>query len=239
MNVLITICGRGGSKGVKNKNIKEIDGKPLIAYTIEVAKKWDKAGKIVCSTDSEKIAAVAKEYGADVPFMRPDELANDTAGKLPVIRHALKESEKIYGENFDVVVDLDVTCPIRSVQDIDKAFKIFMDKKPDLLFSVVKSSRNPYFNMVELNEEGFARLVKEEPDGKILRRQDAPKVYDIIASIYIYGREFLLNESYDKLLDSKRVAVYEMSDNSAIDIDTELDFKYMEFLIKEGKVSFD
>ena len=239
MNILITICGRGGSKGVKNKNIKEIDGKPLIAYTIEVAKKWDKASKIVCSTDSEEIAAVAKEYGAEVPFMRPDELANDTAGKLPVIRHALKESEKIYGKKFDVVVDLDVTCPIRSVQDINNAFEIFVEKKPDLLFSVVESSRNPYFNMVELNEGGFARLAKEEPDGKILRRQDAPKVYDIIASIYIYSREFLLNDSYDKLLDSKRVAVYEMSDNSAIDIDTELDFKYMEFLIKEGKVSFD
>jgi len=236
MNILVTVCGRGGSKGVKNKNIRELAGKPLIAYTIEVAKRWGKASKIICSTDSEDIAMVAKEFGAEIPFMRPYELASDTAGKIPVIKHALIESEKAYGEKFDVVVDLDVTGPVRTVQDLDNALNIFVEKKPEALFSVVESRRNPYFNMIELDDSGFAKVSKM-PSGKILRRQDAPKVYDVHASIYFYSREFLLNEDYRGVLDSDRVAAYEMDGKSAIDIDSEMDFKFIEFLLENGEIN--
>ncbi|MCX6709507.1 MAG: acylneuraminate cytidylyltransferase family protein [Candidatus Woesearchaeota archaeon] len=236
MNILITICARGGSKGVKGKNFRKIAGKPLMAYTIETAKKWGKAKRIVCSTDSQKIADIAKKYGAETPFMRPDYLATDTAGKVPVIRHALIESEKIFGERFDIIVDLDVTSPVRTVKDLDKAFKIFMEKKPDVLFSVVKARKNPYFNMIELNKEGFAELSKKL-ERNILRRQDAPKVYEANASIYFYSRDFLLNEKYNTILSSKRAMVYVMDSANSIDIDNELDFRFIEFLLNKKVIS--
>jgi len=236
MNILITICARGGSKGVKDKNIREIAGKPLMAYTIETAKKWGKAKRIVCSTDSQKIADIAKKYGAEVPFMRPDYLATDTIGKLPVTRHALIESERIFGERFDIIVDLDVTSPVRTVKDLDNALKIFMEKKPDVLFSVIEARKNPYFNMIELNKEGFAELSKKL-EREILRRQDAPKVYEANASIYFYSRDFLLNEKYNTILSSKGAVVYVMDSANSIDIDNELDFRFIEFLLNNKVIS--
>lgn len=238
MNILITICARGGSKGVKNKNIRSVAGKPLIQYTIDQAKKWGKANKIVCSTDSEKIAEIAKENGIHVPFMRPEELSSDTAGKISVIRHALEKSEEIYNEKYDLIVDLDVTSPIRTIEDLNKSLEIFNNKKPDLVLSVVEARKNPYFNLLELSDEGFAKLSKESSD-KILRRQDAPKAYDANASIYFYSREFLMNPENVAPLSSKKVAMHVMDDASSIDVDTEMDLKYIEFLIENGGVSFD
>jgi len=236
MNILVTICARGGSKGVKNKNIRELDGKPLIYYTIEAAKKWGKATRIVCSTDSQQIAEVAKECGAEVPFMRPPELATDSAGKVPVIRHALLECQRIYGEKYDLVVDLDVTSPIRTSKDLDGCLKLYEEFHPDVVFSVLDARRNPYFNMVEtIDKDGFAVLCKDA--GKVLRRQDAPKVYDMNASIYFYNPEFLLSSEDVSIHSAKKKMVYVMQETSAMDIDSELDFKIMEILLKEKVVS--
>lgn len=234
-NILITIAARGGSKGVKGKNIKEIAGKPLIAYTIDIAKRWGKAKHVVCTTDSEKIAEVAKKFGAEVPFLRPQELSSDTSGKVQVIRHAWKESQKIYSEKYDVVVDLDVTAPIRKTSDLDKCLALFTEKNPEILFSVVNAKKNPYFNMVEDAGDGFVKISKEL-NTQTERRQDAPKVYEMNASIYFYSIEFLADETKNIVTSPKRTVAYVMDDISSVDIDNELDFRYIEYLIKEGVV---
>jgi len=232
-NILLTICARGGSKGVKNKNIRNLAGRPLIAYTIKLALKWGKANHVVVSTDSKPIVSVARKLKAEVPFMRPKGLAADNTPKLLAIRHALIESERIFKKRFDIVVDLDATAPIRKVKDIDNCLRIFIKKKPDVLFSVVSARRNPYFNMVERKKDGFVKLCKNLPY-KIKRRQDAPQVYSMNASIYFYSRKFLLNTKQDTPFSNK-TAIYIMDDSSQYDIDTEMDFKFIEFLIKEGK----
>lgn len=231
-NLLITICARGGSKGVKGKNIKELAGKPLIYYTIKQAKEWRKAKHIVVSTDSEEIVKIAKELELEVPFIRPVDLATDTAGKVGVIKHALVSCEKIFGEVFNSVMDLDVTCPIRKISDLENAFNLFLEKKPKTLFSVVTAHRNPYFNIVEEGVDGRVHLCKQ---GNFARHQDAPKVYDMNASIYIYDRQYLLNKETVSAISDNSI-VYVMDSVSRIDIDSELDFKFIEFLTKEGIV---
>lgn len=232
-NLLITICARGGSKGVKNKNIRKLLGKPLIYYTIKQAKEWGRGKHIVVSTDSVVVARIAKDLGAEVPFIRPADLATDTAGKVAVIRHALNSCEQIYGEKYQTVIDLDVTSPIRKVSDLENIYQLFMKKRPKTLFSVVPAHRNPYFNMVEEGEDGKMHLCKE---GNIARRQDAPKVYDMNASIYIYDRKYLLQEGNESAVSDNTIA-YLMDDVSRTDIDSELDFKFIEFLVKEKIIS--
>lgn len=230
--LLITICARGGSKGVKNKNIRDLAGKPLIYYTIKQVKQWNRGKHIVVSTDSKEIAEIAKEYGAEIPFMRPQELANDTAGKVAAIRHALISCEEIFGETYETVMDLDVTSPVRTVQDLENAYKLFLEKLPKTLFSVVPAHRNPYFNMVEETEDGKVKLCKK---GDFARRQDAPTVYDMNASIYIYDRSYLLEGNESAISDNS--IVYIMGEKSRTDIDCELDFKFIEFLVREGVIN--
>lgn len=232
--ILVTVCARGGSQGVKGKNIRLLNGKPLISYTIAQALNWDKASRVVVSTDSEEIASIGRGYGAEVPFIRPNDLATDRAGKVSVIRHALLESERIYKEKYDIIVDLDVTAPIRTIQDLDSALELFDVKNPKILFSVVAAHKNPYFNMVEIDRHGKAHLSKIPVD-PVLRRQDAPAVYSMNASIIMFRRDFLLDES-NCSAQSDNSIVYEMSEFAGIDIDREIDFKFIEFLVKEGVV---
>jgi CMP-N-acetylneuraminic acid synthetase len=233
-NILLTICARGGSKGVKGKNIRELNGKPLIYYTIKQAKEWGKAKNIVVSTDSEEIACIAKKYGVDIPFLRPAELASDIAPKFPVLRHALRKSEELFKSKYDIVVDLDVTSPIRTITDLDNCLDIFLKYKPETLFSVIQSHKNPYFNMVEENPDNTVALCKKLPSN-VYRRQDAPRVYDMNASIYFYRRDYVNSEENNSVF-SKKSLIYVMDDFKSIDIDEELDFKFVEFLIKEGVV---
>lgn len=233
MKILGTICARGGSKGLKNKNIRELAGKPLITHTVEYFKKWGKADRIVCSTDSEKIANIAKKYGAEIPCMRPPELATDNAFKLHVIQHILKFCEKQDNTKYNIIVDLDPTAPLRKLNFLNEAFKKFLDSDANNLYSVNKARKNPYFNMVELDENGYAHLCKENDT---VRRQDAKPVYELNASIYIYNRDFLLNTN---TLHSDKTIIYEMPDSASIDIDSELDFMFVEFLLKNGVFKFD
>lgn len=235
MNILGTICARGGSKGVPNKNIRNLAGKPLIYYTISVMKKWGKASKIICSTDSHEIARIANEYGAETPFMRPKELASDTAPKIPVIQHALRFCEQHYKTQYDAVVDLDPTAPLRSVNDLNKAFDEFIQTRAQVLYSVTIAKKNPYFNMIELDEKGNAQLSKSL-GSEYFRRQDAPIVYEINGSIYCYDRDYLINASS---LHCEREKVYVMDEISSVDIDREIDFKFVEFLLKFGYFHFD
>ena len=234
MKILAVIAARGGSKGVKNKNIKPLAGKPLILYTIEQVLEWGKFDKFVVSTDSEEIRNIAKASGAEAPFTRPKELSGDKIGKLAVLRHALSEAERYYSVRFDAVLDLDATSPIRAVEDIDNIVNMFEQKKADCVFSVVKARKNPYFNMVEEQPDGTVRPCKKAPFD-ILARQSEPAVYEMNASLYVYGRDFLLDES-NKTPYCKRAYAYKMQDKAAVDIDTEANFKYIEFLVKEEMV---
>ena len=227
--VLCTICARGGSKGVKNKNIKPINSKPLIAYTIEQAKESDLFEHIVISTDSDDIAAIAKEYGAEVFFKRSAEMASDTAGKLDVIRDAFQRSEKYYNETFDYLIDLDATAPLRSVEDITQSFEQFLKNNNDNLVTAMPSRRSPYFNLVEVDNKGKVYLSKTLNDS-VVRRQDAPKSYDMNASIYIWKRDIILNSN---TLFLEKTGLYVMPEERSIDIDNELDYKFVEFLMKE------
>jgi len=230
--ILCTICARGGSKGVKNKNIKELNGKPLIAYTIEQAKDLGLFDHIVVSTDSDVIASIAQEYGAEIFFKRSADMASDTAGKLDVIRDAFIRSEEYYHTSFDYLIDLDATAPLRNVEDIINSFKQFQENDNDNLITAMPGRRSPYFNLVEQNKEGKVYLSKTL-DSAIVRRQDAPKSYDMNASIYIWKRDAILNE---KSLFLEKTGLYVMPEERSIDIDTELDYKFVEFLMKENDV---
>jgi len=228
--VICTICARGGSKGVKNKNIKLINGKPLIAYTIEQAKASQLFEHIVISTDSDDIAEISQQYGAEVFFKRNAEMASDTAGKLDVIRDAFIRSEKHYDQTFDYLIDLDATAPLRSVEDIINSFKQFLKYGNDNLITAMPSRRSPYFNLVEINNKGNVQLSKAL-DKNVVRRQDAPKSYDMNASIYIWKREVILNEN-SLFLES--TGLYVMPEERSIDIDSELDFEFVDFLMRKS-----
>lgn len=230
VKVLCTICARGGSKGVKDKNIKLINGKPLIAYSIEQAHLTGLFEHIVVSTDSDQIAEIAEEYGAELFFKRSFDIASDKAGKIDAIRDAFKQSEEYYSEKFDYLIDLDATSPLRSVEDIKSAFKQFIVGDNSNLISAMPSRRSPYFNLVETDESGNVYLSKKL-NKQTVRRQDVPNSYDMNASIYIWRRATILNE--DSLFLDK-TGLYIMPEERSVDIDSELDFKIVEFLMKEN-----
>lgn len=236
MKILITICARGGSKGIPGKNIVDINGKPLIAYSIELAKNLLPQNQvdIALSTDDQEIKDVAIQYGLSTTYHRPLELASDKAGKVQTIHHLLSFEEKRQNKGYDYILDLDVSSPLRTKEDVENAFElIHSDKKALNLFSVNPSYRNPYFNMVEQNEEGYFDLVKKLPKS-VLSRQASPLVYDLNASFYWYRRSF-----FDKGLTTPitaRSLVYEM-DHICFDLDHQDDLLYLKFLIKEQRLS--
>ena len=229
MNVLVTVCARGGSKGLPGKNIKPLLGKPLISHTIDLALKWPRTTHIWVSTDAVEIANVAKKSGIDVPTLRPAELAEDSTPKLPVLTHALDAAETHFGKKFDLIVDLDPTSPIRTMDDLENGWKTFNKSDCSICFSVVRARKNPYFNMVERDPHGNVKLVR--PDlGGTTRRQAAPQVYDMNASIYIYRREFL--KKSPTLLWEGKTEFFEMPAESSFDIDEQRDFIVTEAMMK-------
>jgi CMP-N,N'-diacetyllegionaminic acid synthase len=228
--VLCTICARSGSKGVKNKNIKILNGKPLIAYTIKQAKQSKLFEHIVVSTNSDDIANISKKYGAEVFFKRDEKLASNMAGKLEAIKDAFVRSEEYYGTKFDYLIDLDVTSPLRNVDDIKNSFAKFLQNNNDNLITAMPSRRSPYFNIVEVDKNGKVTLSKTI-NNSITRRQDTPKSYDMNASIYIWKRDIILNE---KSLFLENTGLYIMPEERSIDIDSEIDFEFVEFLMEKN-----
>jgi len=226
--VLCTICARGGSKGVPNKNIREVGSKPLIAHTIEHALQWDHPTDVIVSTDNDAIADVATEYGASVPFTRPAQLATDTAAKLPVIKHAVSEVEHQSGNTYDYIIDLDATAPLRTVEDIENCFRVATDSDAQNAYTVVESDKNPYFNMVELDSQGYASLSKSTGN-EITRRQDTPSVYAMNASIYVFERSFLMNTDS---IHGDKTKVSVMPPERSVDIDRPIDLAFVEFLLE-------
>ncbi len=233
MFILGTICCRGGSKGVPGKNIKPLLGKPLIAYTVQSALEASLLNDVIVSTDDNEIANIAKAYGAKVPFMRPDDLASDTASKWPVFIHALEAYEKMYNVTVDYLVDMDVTVPLKSAMDINGAIqKALDDETVDVVITGYEPERNPYFNMMEIKADGFAEIVKkgEKP---IVRRQDAPEVYSLTPAAYVVKRSALYAfEHWSKA----KCKIYPIPRERAVDIDTEIDFRIVEFLMQQQTV---
>ena len=193
MKILITICARGGSKGIIGKNKKIINDKHLIGYTIEVAKKFQVKynAQISLSTDDQSIIDIAKLYGVSSEYIRPEHLATDIAGKIDTIRDLINYEESQINSKYDYILDLDVTSPLRNLNDLENAYKLIRDDINAInIFSVNNANRNPYFNMVEKNQSGYFSIVKVGKEGNIMTRQTAPKVYDLNASFYFYKRHF-------------------------------------------------
>jgi len=176
---------------------------------------------------------VASKYGAEIPCMRPKNLAEDDTFKLHVLQHIVKFCEDEEKTKYDIIVDLDPTAPLRKKKFLNEAFNKFVKSDSNNLYSVNIARKNPYFNMVELDDKGYSHLCKKS---KVVRRQDAAKVYEMNASIYIYNRDFLMRTN---TLHSNKTIIYEMPDEASIDIDSEVDFQYVEFLLKNGVFKFD
>ncbi|SDI30799.1 acylneuraminate cytidylyltransferase family protein [Alteribacillus bidgolensis] len=234
MNRLCTICARSGSKGIVNKNLRYLAGKPLLAYSILQAKAAGLFQYLAVSSDTDDLLRIGKEWGADYLIKRPDHLATDSAPKLPAIQHCLKIVEDISKETFDVIVDLDATSPLRFVSDIKNAVELLETKGISNVLTGTHARRSPYFNLVEKNKQGVVQLSKPH-SSPIFRRQDAPDCYDLNASIYVWKRKALLSQH---TLFHKDTELYIMPEERSIDIDSPLDFDIVEFLMsKRGKNS--
>lgn len=226
MRTLVIIPARGGSKGIPRKNIKPFDGKPLIYYTIDCARAICPDEDICVSTDDAEIISVVEQYGLKVPFVRPAELATDTAGTYEVLLHALDFYEK-QGRHYDIVVLLQNTSPFRTPEQVKEALSLYREDV-DMVVSVKECAANPYYCVFEENQEGFLHICKGE--GNIFRRQDAPKVYEYNGAIYVMNAEVLKTTHMHKM--QKRVK-YVMDDMSSFDLDTMWDWKMAEMIKKE------
>jgi CMP-N-acetylneuraminic acid synthetase len=227
MRTFAFIFARGGSKGVPGKNIKEICGKPLIAYSIDIAQEIDSIEKIFVSTEDEQIAVVAKEYGADI-IPRPHSLAQDDSPEWLAWQHAVKWIEE-KGESFDVFISLPTTSPLRNKKDITQCLAA-LDKNTDIVVGVTEAARSPWFNMVQQDNDGFLKVLMENEETYI-RRQDTPIIFDMTTVAYVSRPEFIINSLgiFEGQVKGVKIPV-----ERALDIDTELDWKFAEFMITKN-----
>jgi CMP-N-acetylneuraminic acid synthetase len=233
LNVVGFIFARGGSKGIPRKNVRMLSGKPLIAYSIESAQQSKFINRVIVSTDDDEIADVARAYGAEVPFMRPPDLAGDNSPERAAWQHAIRSMRAIENERvIDVFVCVSTTAPLRRAADLDDCIDVFMQDEIDLLMTVSSAARSPYYNMVELDEQGMARLAIP-PTQTLHARQDTPEVYDMTTVAYVANPEHVLASDY--IFDGRVKAVIVPKERS-LDIDTELDWQFAEFLLaRRGK----
>lgn len=229
MKILSIIPARGGSKGIPHKNIKPFFGRPLIYYTIDTARSICPDENICVSTDDPEIIRIVEEYGLKVPFVRPTELATDKAGTYEVLLHALNFYENL-GESFDAILLLQVTSPFRTSEHVKEALKLYRSDL-DMVVSVSKNRTNPYYNCFEEDNQGF--LKKTLDNSLFTRRQDAPVTYEFNGAIYVINPDSLKKMPLGNF--TRRVK-YVMDELHSIDLDTMTDWKYAEFLKKEGLV---
>lgn len=229
MEVLVVIPARGGSKGIPYKNIKPLNGKPLICYSIDVARQFTTDDNICVTTDDDKIIEVVENYGLKVPFKRPDYLATDTCGSNEVIQHAWQFFAD-NGKRYDAVLLLQPTSPFRKVEFLKEAVALY-DDGIDMVTSVKLSSCNPYYDGFEENEEGLLTISKG--DGTIERRQDAPSVWQQNGSIYVINAKSLMGKGMGAF---NRIKKYAMPEIYSVDIDNMLDWKMAEMILNEGQL---
>ena len=231
MNILCTICARGGSKGLKNKALRIIKNKPLIFYSLKVAKESNLFDAIAVSTDSKKIQSTVNKYGNYCWFLRKKKLARDNTPKKLALIDLLKKSESRFKKKFDIIVDLDLSSPLRKKIDLKNSLNQFIRNKNDLLVSANSSYRNPYFNMVEKKNN---RLKFVKKSSKIFfARQQAPKVFDLNASINIRTRKTLLDIKNLKMKFTNKSDIFIMSKNKSIDIESKFELKLVEKIIDD------
>ena len=221
------IFARGGSKGLPNKNILEIRGMPLIAWSISHAKSCSRINRVIVSTDSAKIKEIALDHGAEVPFMRPKDLASDTASELDAWRHAINELERIDGVCPEIIISLPATSPLRIPSDIDRALDRYNEGDVDVVIGVTPAHRNPFFNMVNFDGTRHVHIVGKQISG-IERRQDAPEVFDITTVVYIANSDYVLNGTS---LFTGRVGAIHIPQERSIDIDTPYDFAIAKLML--------
>ena len=223
--VIAFVFARGGSKGIPRKNLQDLGGKPLIAHSIACALGIPEVERVVVSTDDPEIAEVARFYGAEVPFIRPAELASDSSSEHAAWQHAVAEMTRQTG-SFDILLSLPTTSPLRAPEDVLNCLReIESHPEADLVLTVQKAQRSPYFNMVQRDEEGFCHLVCGE--GGVIRRQDAPEVYDITTVAYAARVRFV---EHSNSLFEGRLRCVEVPRERAVDIDEPLDLEWARFL---------
>jgi len=230
--ILITICGRAGSKGFKNKNLKTLLGVPLVYYTLTCANYLkdnvkDAEVDICVNTDSEDLIALAESYGSELHVIRrPEELCGDVVDKVKVFRHSLHTMESRLGKTYDYLIDMDITSPLRTLDDALNALEM-LRARPDAEQTLTgcPGRRNPYFNMLKIDGEYVVKVINVPMEA----RQQAPRVYDMNASIYVQRTSFLREEKQRLVLDAKNV-FYEMYDTGILDIDSEEDFELMQVI---------
>lgn len=229
MKILTVIPARGGSKGIPHKNIKPLNGKPLIYYTIDNARAIFPDEDICVSTDDTDIIKCVEDYGLKVPFVRPAELATDTAGTYEVLLHALDFYEK-QGRHYDAVLLLQNTSPFRNANHVKEAIELF-HTGIDMVVSVNETRTNPYYNCYEEDDKGF--LKRTIDNVHLTRRQDAPKTYEYNGAIYIMDVSQLRKMSFSEFQNRVK---YVMDELHSVDLDNMLDWKFAEFIIKEGLI---
>ena len=228
MNLLYLITARGGSKGIPGKNGKMLHRLPLLLYSINVARELSSDEWVCLSTDDDNLIALAENAGLKVPFKRPAELASDTAGSDQVILHALDYYES-QNKKVDAIVLLQPTSPFRTAQHVREALAMYSGEE-DMILGVKETKSNPYYLLVEENEEGYLHKSKKLP-AHITRRQDAPKVYEINGAIYIINAASMkLKQSLSKF---EKIKKYVMSEEDSLDLDTPLDWKFAELILSE------
>jgi CMP-N-acetylneuraminic acid synthetase len=228
MKAVAFIFARGGSKGLPSKNVRPFCGKPMIAWSIEHAKAVSRISRVIVSTDAEEIAEVARQFGAETPFIRPDELARDDSPEWLSWRHALNYLLQTDGNLPEAMVSIPVTAPLRKPQDIERCIDDFAQGGADVVVTVSEARRSPYFNMVKCNQDGTVGLVIP-PSVNVSRRQDVPAVFDMATVAYVANPQFVLTKNS---LFEGRVRAITVPVERAIDIDTLLDFQIAECLMK-------
>jgi CMP-N,N'-diacetyllegionaminic acid synthase len=246
VNILFTICGRAGSKGFKNKNLKMFLGKPLVYYTMTAIELYiekfhgsDLIHKCLNTDSKDLIDLVSRQDANYFIINRIESLAGDTIAKMAVIKDCLIRADNHYNISHDVVIDLDITSPLRTIEDIHNALEYKKQHEDmDVVFSVTNARRNPHFNMVKQNVDGTVNKISESD---YVSRQQAPEIFDMNASIYVYESNFLKNNISNKIFDGK-CGIIKMFDTAVLDIDSEEDFLLMEVIAKyiyKNKLEFD
>lgn len=232
MTRICTICARGGSKGVAGKNLMTIAGKPLLAWSIDQASASGLFDMVAVSSDSPAILEAARAAGADLMVERPQEMASDTAAKSPAILHCMLAAERHLGRQCDILVDLDATSPLRLAKDIQSVVALLESSGASNVITGALARRSPYFNLVEVSDDGVVALSKRSQKA-VVRRQDAPACYDMNASIYAWRREPFVAMPGAFYPDTR---LFEMPQDRSVDIDTELDAVIVELLMTRREV---
>lgn len=224
--MIAIIPARGGSKGLPGKNIKLLNGKPLIAYTIEAAKQSENVSRVIVNTDDAEISKVALDYGAEVPFVRPSELASDAAKSIDVLLHTLAWLKKNEDLQIDEIIVLQPTSPLRTTQHIDEAIKMYLEKKADSVISYCQEEHPVFWHKFITDEGKFEDIF----NGDYLKnRQEIRPTFYPNGAIYILKTKLLLEKKYY----SENAYAFLMDKKSSVDIDTMEDFEFAEWLYKK------